>query len=221
MRVAAIVPAFNEQERVLPVVEESLHHVERVFVVDDGSDPVHRAIFSKLPSGTTVLRHRINLGKGAAMTTGIAAAQRAGFEAVVLLDSDGQHRPDEIPKLLGALEQRNLDIVFGARRINKRMPLMMRLGNRFFTMATFALFHIYLSDTQSGFRAFRTSAFDKLAWESPRYAAETEMVVNAGKHSLRYAEVPISTIYHDKYKGTTVFDGMRIFIDMLLWRISA
>lgn len=205
----------------LPVVHDALRYVEHVIVVDDGSGERNRSMFERLPKqGVTVVRHRINLGKGAALKTGAQVAQLRGAEVIVFLDSDGQHRPKDIPRLVAPIEARGLDIVFGSRRINRTMPWMMRVGNHFFSIATNLLFRIWVSDTQSGFRAFRAAALAQLDWGSPRYAVETEMIVNAGKHRLRYAEVEIQTIYHDKYKGTTVFDGLRIFIDMLLWRLS-
>jgi len=98
------------------------------------------------------------------------------------------------------------------------MPFVARFGNIFLTKSINLMFGIQVSDTQSGFRALRTAVYPKLAWRSPRYAVETEMVVNTGKNNLRYAEVPISTIYLNGYKGTTVLDGLRIFINMLSWK---
>jgi len=219
-RITAIIPAFNEHERIVPIVDEAKRYVNEVIIVDDGSDEDSYRFLETLKDRTIVLRHRINLGKGSALRTGIAAAIARHADVIVLMDADGQHKPSDIPRLVEALEEKQVDIVFGSRKIGGSMPAAMRLGNHFFSVATNLLFRIYVSDTQSGFRAFRAAVYPKLEWQSPRYAAETEMVVNAGKHRLRHCEVPIDTIYHDKYKGTTVFDGIRIFLSMLLWRFS-
>ena len=219
-RITAIIPAWNEHERIVPVVDETKQHVDEIIIVDDGSDEDSRRFLETLKDRAVVLRHRINLGKGSALRTGITAAIARGADVIVVMDADGQHRPGDIPRLVGALDGKQVDVVFGSRRIGGSMPAAMRLGNHFFSVATNLLFRIYVSDTQSGFRAFRSSVYPKLEWRSPRYAAETEMIVNAGKHHLRYCEVPIDTIYHDKYKGTTVFDGIRIFCSMLMWRLS-
>lgn len=219
-RVAVIIPALNERERILPIVEEAGRYAQDVIIVDDGSDDQSRRFLDGLKDRATVLRHRINLGKGSALRTGIAAAIARGADTIVVMDADGQHKPSDIPRLVGALTEKQVDIVFGSRHIGGSMPTAMRVGNHFFSVVTNLLFRIYVSDTQSGFRAFRSAVYPKLEWHSPRYAAETEMIVNAGKHHLRYCEVTIDTIYHDKYKGTTVFDGLRIFLNMLLWRLS-
>lgn len=220
-RTAAVIPAYNEQQHHLAsVVERTARFVDEVFVVDDGSDARFLSLYRQLASHARVLRHRINLGKGAALRTGAQAAITSGAQIVVFLDADGQHDPEDIPRLVKKLINDKLDIVFGSRQIGRDMPLMMMLGNKFFSIATSLLFGIYLSDTQSGFRAFRSAIYPKLAWRSPRYAVEIEIVVNAGKHKLRFGEVDVQTIYHDKYKGTTVFDGIRIFINMLVWRFT-
>ncbi len=218
--ITVIIPAFNERERIVPIVDEAKRYVHEVIIVDDGSDDGSRRFLDGLTDRALVLRHRINLGKGCALRTGITAAIARGADVIVMMDADGQHKPSDIPRLVGALEEKDVDVVFGSRRINSSMPTAMRLGNHFFSIATNLLFRIFVSDTQSGFRAFKAAVYPKLEWQSPRYAAETEMIVNAGKHHLRYCEVLIDTIYHDKYKGTTVFDGLRIFANMLMWRIS-
>ncbi|MDP2717890.1 MAG: hypothetical protein Q8P02_04055, partial [Candidatus Micrarchaeota archaeon] len=75
-------------------------------------------------------------------------------------------------------------------------------------------------DTQSGFRAFRASAWPKLRWESDRYAVSSEIVKNIGLHRLCFKEVPIKTIYNEKYKGTSVFDGLKIGARMIWWKIA-
>ncbi|MFH1822852.1 MAG: glycosyltransferase family 2 protein [Patescibacteria group bacterium] len=135
------------------------------------------------------------------------------------MDSDGQHKPEDISRFIEKLEKDNLDIVFGSRRIGKDMPLVMMLGNKFLSLSLSLLFKIYISDTQSGFRAIRSSVYPKIKWNSTRYAVETEMIVNASKNKLKFGEIEIQTIYRDNYKGTTIFDGLRIFYNILMWRI--
>ncbi|MFH0829361.1 MAG: glycosyltransferase family 2 protein [Candidatus Kerfeldbacteria bacterium] len=220
MKTWVVIPAFNEKDRILPIAKEALRYCDGMIIVDDGSDEGSRQILSTVPPEVRVLRHRINLGKGIALRTGARAAIQLGADIVVFMDSDGQHKPKDIPRFIEKIETGNVDIVFGARHIGGEMPIAMRIGNYFFSIATKLLFGIFLSDTQAGFRAFRSTVFEKIMWRSPRYAAETEMVVNAGKHHLRFCEIPIDTVYHDKYKGTTVIDGLRIFINMLIWRFS-
>ena len=220
MKTAAIIPAFNERGRLLPVVEGALRFVDHVIVVDDGSSDSSRAFYRHLPPTVIVLFHRTNLGKGAALKTGALKARLLGVDVIIFMDADGQHNPEDIPHFLERLDEDQADIVFGSRRMSRDMPSILRFGNHFLSLTISTLFHVYVSDTQSGFRAFRSTAYEVLEWESPRYAVEAEMIVNTGKHHLRYSEIEIQTIYHDKYKGTTVFDGLRIFLTMLLWRFT-
>lgn len=219
MKTAAIIPAFNEVEHIAAVVTAAGQYVDEVIVVDDGSA---KPLKQYLPDDKKIiyLRHRINLGKGAAMNTGAQYAARHGIEAIVFMDADGQHEPREITNLLRPLAENKADIVFGFRTFKKDMPLIAKLGNIFLTKMLSWLFRITISDTQSGFRALKVSAYSKLKWNSPRYAAETEMIVNTGKYHIRWAEVPIKTIYLNKYRGMTVLDGMRIFINMISWRLQ-
>ncbi len=219
MKTFAIIPALNEYIRMPSVLDQVLQFVDGVIIVDDGSG---QPLQETLPKRERVkfVRHEINLGKGAAMTTGVAAARNLGVEAVVFLDADGQHDPREIPLLVQPLREGRADIVFGARSFHKDMPWVAKIGNIFLTTMLSWLFHIKVRDTQSGFRAFRIASYPQLRWQSPRYAVETEMLVNAGKHHVPWAEVSIRTIYLDGYRGTTVLDGIKIFINMLAWRLQ-
>ena len=213
-----VIPVLNEGTRLPAVVAEVQKYITNVIIVDDGSNEKNAELIAQLKDRATVLRHSINLGKGAAMRTGVEAAIAQGAEVIVLMDGDGQHKASDVPQLLQKLDRKDLDIVFGSRTIGKDMPLVMMLGNKFLSLCSSFLFGLYVSDTQSGFRAFRARAYTALRWDSSRYAVETEMIANAAKHKLRTGEVQVQTVYHDDYKGTTVIDGLRIFTSMLRWK---
>lgn len=217
MKSIAIIPALNEHQRLQAVAREALKYVDQVVIVDDGSSQPLGAVMEQNPR-LRVLRHVINLGKGAAMKTGVQWALTHGFEVAVFVDADGQHNPAEIPRLLAPIESGEKRIVFGVRQFHHTMPLVARAGNIFLSKSLGFLFGIKVRDTQSGFRAMALRSYDALCWRSPRYAVETEMIVNAGKHHVPYAQVSIETIYYDKYKGTTIIDGIRIMINMITWR---
>ena len=217
MKVIAIVPGYNEARNIAPVVRKVMGYVDEVLVVDDGSaDDTARVAAA---AGATVLRHIVNCGKGAALTTGCEYAIGKGADAIVAIDADGQHDPAEIPKFLKAL--RNSDIVFGYRKLSREMPLELRFGNWFISTATWVLFRIRIYDTLCGFRAFTAAAYKKLKWTSSDYSVESEMIANAGKHRLKFRQVGIATIYLDRYKGKTMFDGMKIVLSMLWWKIRS
>ena len=100
------------------------------------------------------------------------------------------------------------------------MPYILRFGNWFINKMVAKLYGIELHDTQSGYRAFTADAYKKIRWNARDYSMESEMISRVGRHKLRYKEVPIKTIYGDKYKGTTVLDGIRIVTKLMMWRVS-
>ncbi|MBS3126423.1 glycosyltransferase family 2 protein [Candidatus Woesearchaeota archaeon] len=215
-KVWAIIPAYNEEASIRQVIEKAMDYAENIIVVDDGS-----ADKTSLAAGKTkahVLKHVVNLGKGAALKTGCDYALRQGAEAMVVLDADAQHDPSEIPKFVAQLEAH--DIVFGYRKYNKAMPWILKFGNKAINSATRILYGIRLQDTQCGYRAFTAEAYRKIRWQASDYSMESEMITRAGKNKLSYAEVPIETIYGNKYKGTTVLDGIKIVFNLLWWRWS-
>ncbi|MBS3128325.1 glycosyltransferase family 2 protein [Candidatus Woesearchaeota archaeon] len=210
-----IIPAYNEEKHMKDVLTKVKKINQQIVVIDDGSSDNTKRIAEEM--NVMVLHHKINLGKGAAIKTGCDFAFLNDAKYVVLMDADGQHKPEDIPTLLQALKDH--DIIFGSRKLNKHMPLMMRFGNWFITTLTQFLYGIKLHDTQCGFRVLTKKAYEQVRWEAKDYSMETEMIARAGKKRLRYQEVPIETIYLDKYKGTTVLDGIKIVMNMFFWKI--
>ena len=211
-----IIPAHNEEKRVGSVIKTVKKYVKNVVVVDDGSKDDTGKVANN--AGAFVLVHILNLGKGAAAKTGCDYALKKGAEKIILIDADGQHNPDEIPKFLEALKE--ADIVFGYRKIGKGMPFVFRMGNRFLSKAVRWLFGIKLKDTQCGYRAFRADVYLKIRWRARDYGMESEMIANVGKKHLRYKEIPIETLYLDRYKGTTILDGVKIALNLIKWRLT-
>ena len=219
MKTAVIIPAFNEESRISEVIKKTIDFADFIIVVDDGSGDNTYQVANKFEEKVIALKHKINLGKGAAMKTGCEAAQKKDADLIIFMDADGQHNPKDIPRFIKKFQENDYDIVFGSRKIGKDMPLVMMLGNKFLSISISLLFRLYISDTQSGFRAFKRDVYEKIKWSSNRYAVESEMIVNAAKSKLKVGEIEIATIYKDDYKGTTVLDGIRIFINLLIWRI--
>ena len=210
-----IIPAYNEQKHIGPVVKSAKSFVDNVVVVDDGSRDKTSEVAEK--SRVTVLKHVVNLGKGSALKTGCEYAIQKGAEKIISLDADGQHKPEQIPVFLNKLK--NKDVVFGYRTFDKKMPFVFRVGNSIINYMTKLIFGIELKDTQCGYRAFRVKAYRKIKWDSNDYRMESEMVVNTARHNLRYSELPIDTIYADRYKGTTFIDGIKITLNLLWWKL--
>ena len=210
-----VIPAHNEEKNIKDVVLGIKNYCENIVVVDDGSSDRTVEFTKKL--GVTVLEHVVNLGKGSALKTGCDFAVKKGAKIIIVMDADGQHNPKEIPNFLKALEEN--EIVFGYRGLNKNMPFVFRFGNSFINFIIHLLYGVQLKDSQSGYRAFTAETYRKIRWQAMDYSLESEMIAKVGKNHLKYAEIPIQTIYADKYKGTTFVDGIKIVLKMFLWRL--
>lgn len=211
-----VMPCYNEEKHIEKSIDDVLKYSNNIVVVDDGSKDRTVELASKKTEH--VLKHIVNLGKGAALKTGADYAISKGAKQLVFIDSDGQHEAKEIPNFENALS--DCDIVFGARKLNKNMPGIFRFGNFVLSSMIYLFFNVNLSDTQSGYRAMTAEAYKKIKWKSTDYSVESEMIANAGKNKLKYKEVCINTIYHDRYKGTTIVDGMKIMLKMIFYKIS-
>jgi glycosyltransferase involved in cell wall biosynthesis len=212
----AVIPAYNEEKSIRNIINETKKYVSNIIVVDDGSKD--NTFEDAKKQGVIVLKHIINLGKGAALKTGCDYAIRHGASKIIVLDADAQHEPSQIPDFLNELK--DADVVLGYRKLSKDMPFVLKLGNWFINRMTKLLYGIKLHDTQCGYRAFTSRAYKKIRWRASNYSMESEMVANIGKRGLRYREVPIKTIYTDKYKGTTIMDGIKIVCNLFWWRLS-
>ncbi len=210
-----VIPAHNEETRIGEVLKKVKNYVNQIIVVDDGSKDNTTKLVKEL--GVISLRHITNLGKGAALKTGCDYAIKKGAKKIIVLDADGQHEPKLIPDFINALKENNL--VFGYRIPSKKMPFIFRTGNFAIDKITQYLYGIKIRDTQSGFRAFTTETYKKIRWEANDYSMESEMIARAGKNKIKYTEIPITTIYGDKYKGTTILDGAKIALNLIKWKL--
>lgn len=215
-KIIAIIPAYNEEKHIEEIINRAKKYVDRVIVVDDGSTD---STYKKSKSADIILRHAVNLGKGAALKTGFITALKNNADIIITLDADGQNNPEDIPIFIEALEKHNADIVVGARKLNKNMPVVFRIGNWGLRKIFQALFSVKVNDSQSGFRAVRADIYPMIKWQSTNYSVEAEMLANAGRNNLKCIEVPIATKYLNRYKGTTIIDGINIFIQMVIWRL--
>jgi glycosyltransferase involved in cell wall biosynthesis len=188
-----------------------------VIVADDGS-PDDTAVIARR-NGAIVVRHIVNLGAGAALRTGTEAAIRLGADLVVHMDADGQHPPTDLPRLIQPLLN-GADAATAIRSFRRPMPWVLIAGNYALSLAMRTLFSIRNPDTQCAYRAFWARCWPALKWRSADYAFASEMLVRGHRHGITWAVVPIATIYLDRYKGTGIADGLRIFRKLLVWRVA-
>jgi glycosyltransferase involved in cell wall biosynthesis len=220
MKIAVVLPVFNEEKKISDVLDTLSKIKLPIFLVDDGStDKTLEIIKNKTGTKSTLVSHKINLGKGSAMRTGAELAFNRGFEAVIFMDSDGQHSPKDLSKFVEKLKTGKYDIVLGSRNLHHGVPLIRFLGNKSASVLISVLFGIYVSDILSGFRAVTYRGYKKMNIESSGYGIETEIIVKMSKYKLKNCEIPIETIYHDKHKGVTILDSLSILFDVFRWRI--
>ena len=215
-KIFAVIPAYNEEKHINQVVKKTKKYVDMVVVVDDSSKDKTGERAKK--AGAVVLRHLVNLGKGAALKTGCDYAVKNKADVMIAIDADAQHDPNEIPNFLEGMEKH--DVALAYRKLNKDMPFILRIGNFFINKTITFLYGISIRDSQCGYRAFTSEAYKKLRWKASDYSMESEMIAKIGKHKLSYTEIPIATIYSDKYKGTTVLDGVKIVFNLLFWKLN-
>jgi len=221
MNYKVVIPVLNESKYIKKLLEKfPKKHIQNLIFVDDGSRDKTIEIIREFDPKITVLSHKINLGKGRSLETGALKAIQTNADVIVFMDGDLQHRPEDIDRFLKEFQKDpDLKIAFGARSIGRHMRFAPFFGNKLLTVSINLLFKYLLNDTQCGFRAFKSDIFDKIRWTAAGYAAETEMIINAGKHQLKYVEVPIDTIYLENYKGTSFIDGIIIMFKIISWRL--
>jgi glycosyltransferase involved in cell wall biosynthesis len=188
-------PAYNEDRFIGTMVLKARKYAARVIVVDDGSTD-GTAEISRM-AGADVITHPENRGKGAAIQSIINEAKQDMPDVLIVLDADGQHNPDEIPRLVQAVLD-GYDLVIGSRKLAKKsIPSYRRVGQRVLLFSTRFLTRKKITDSESGFRAFSQRAIAELELTQQGFAVETEMIAVAEEKNLKVTEVPITV----QYKG--------------------
>lgn len=211
----AVIPTYQNAKTLLKVVADVHRVVDTVFVVDDGSNDGTAALLDKATGNERpekVLTHPKNCGKGAALKTGLTYARQQGFRYAVTVDADGQHRADDIPALLKAVEEEPDALAIGSRGLqHENMPAKSTFANRFSNF-WFALQTLQrLPDTQSGLRVYPLRCLHGLRWMSARYEAELTLLVFSAWAGVKLLPVPVSVYYPPRDQRVTHFRPGRDF----------
>jgi len=213
---AAVIPAYNAAHHLTAVIDRVARHVRRewIVVIDDGSADETRAVAVK--AGAMVVSHPHNLGKGAAIRTGLAKAQELGPAFAILLDADGQHNPDEIPSFVERQRATGADMVVGNRLVRSgNMPWLRKATNHVTSAVVSLLALRRVPDSQNGYRLVRLAHFRKFPLTTSRYEIESEMIIRAGRAGGRIASVPVQTIYGDERSFINPFVDTGRFLRMV------
>ena len=217
MRIIAGLPMYNEEETIGTIVTKVLDYVDEVVCVDDGSSDSSARIAESC--GAIVHRHRVNRGYGGALKSLFAKAREMNADALIILDSDGQHEPSDIPKLLKPILDGEAEFVIGSRFVagggSEDMPAYRRLGIKVITAASNLSSDLEIQDTQSGFRAFSKLAIERLRFDSEGMELSLEMLEDAHEKDLTIQEIP-TVIRYDVPKGSN-FTALSHGFTVLAW----
>jgi glycosyltransferase involved in cell wall biosynthesis len=210
-RVAAVIPAYQEENHVAEVARRARAQLEHVLVVDDGSTDATAERARR--AGVDVIVHPQNRGKGESIKTGMRYWLDHGMDYVVLLDADGQHLPEEIVRFIDAAGQNNVKIFVGTRMNDvTSMPLVRRVVNRYMSDKISRACGQHIPDTQCGFRMLHRDVIPELLGGTNRFDYETEMLIIASRNGHRIAAVPITTVYSDEVSSIhPLRDTLRFF----------
>ncbi|MHA2314668.1 MAG: glycosyltransferase family 2 protein [Candidatus Hermodarchaeia archaeon] len=197
MKVCCIIPAYQESRAIDQVIRIAQKYCSHVVVVDDGSTDNTGKIAQD--NGATVLRHPTNLGKGAALRTGFDYTVKKQYDIMITLDGDLQHNPHSIPRFLDKIKQ-GYDIIVGSRyqTQSEDMPFARKLSNLITTTVLRVFFKVPVTDSQSGYRAFKRRVLETIPVRDNGFAAETEILIDAQRAGFLISEVPIATSYGDE-----------------------
>ncbi len=212
--IGVVIPAFNVEETIGSLIEDIITQgagPENIIVVNDGSFDKTGEIVGCFD--VTLVTHKKNLGKGAALKHGFEVARSKHINRVFTLDADGQHKAAEMNGFLK--DKDKFDMIIGFRYNMKSMPKLRQLVNRTTSLVVSLLADSHLVDVQCGFRFIDLAIFDRLILRTNNYQTESEMVIKAARLKYRIGSMPITTVY-DKEKS-----HIKPFIDTLRFLMMA
>ena len=194
MKIACI-PAYNEESHIENLIKSAKNHVDSVVVCDDGSTDNTANIAKN--AGAIVISHKTNKGYGASVISLFNYARENNVDAMITIDGDGQHNPDQIPLLLNTMSQHNVDVVIGSRFLNPNIeaPGYRQRGIKIITSTANYGTDLKVSDSQSGFRSYSKIAINAIHPTEEGMSVSTEILLKISNKGLSLAEVPITISY--------------------------
>jgi glycosyltransferase involved in cell wall biosynthesis len=214
---AAVIPAYQDEKHIGDIVRQTRERLDHVIVIDDGSSD--QTAQRAREAGAEVIVHDENRGKGEALKTGLGHLLDREVTWVSLLDSDGQHLPEEIDRFMAAAAAATRPSFFIGNRMNDLagMPFVRRIVNRYMSRRISRVCGQEIPDTQCGFRMLDRQLIPELLGGGHRFDYETEVLIIAGRKGYRIESVPITTVYTDQVsKIHPLRDAIRFF--KMMWR---
>lgn len=214
-----VIPAFNEENKIVEVINSlKKEGYSKIIIVDDGSKD--NTLKNAKSTSVEVLHHIINRGQGAALKTGIDYALDQGADIIVTFDSDGQHQPEDIPRMIKPIQEGKADIVLGSRFLDKNsnVPFFRKIFLKGGALLFKIFYGVRLTDSHNGLRALSRKAAQTIKITQDRMEHASEIIEQIGKHHLKYVEVPVTIKYTDYslQKGQRTSNAFKIFFKMIL-----
>ena len=197
MKITIGIPAYNEEKNIASIITKLKNITDSIIVCDDGSSDMTSEISKNL--GAIVISHKKNMGYGAAIRTIFQKSVELDSDILVTFDADGQHRVEDVNKIIQPLENNEADVVIGSRFLDNesKIPNYRKIGIKVITKVTNASLKKKLTDSQSGFRAYNKQALTQISPSEMGMGISTEILIKASNKGLRIAEIPITILYHD------------------------
>lgn len=211
MKTCVIIPAYNEAKAIEDLIKQINKHSLDVTVIDDGSTDNTSVIAKK--NNAVVLRNEKNQGKGASLVKGFHYALAEGYDAVICMDGDGQHLPEDIPNFVHAAENSKNMILIGNRmEETKTMPWIRIMTNKFMSWLISCVAKQNIPDSQCGFRLIKKELLEKLKLKTLKYEIESEVLIEAAHLGFTIESIPIKTVYQGEKSQINPFvDTIRFF----------
>jgi len=217
-----IIPCYNEAGIIRETIATVIEKGYSIIVVDDHSTDNTKELLKDV--ALIYIRHRLNMGQGAALQTGISVALKKGAEYLVTFDADGQHDVNDIDGMLQKLNERQLDIVLGSRFLpgaGGNVSALRMLLLKAACYLNYVFTGILLTDAHNGLRVMNRHAAKSIHLKENRMAHATEILTEIKKHGLKFGEFPVHIHYsgYSKKKGQSLLNSIRIFFDLVLNKI--
>ena len=195
MKITIGIPAYNEEKNIALIITKLKKITDSIIVCDDGSSDMTAEISKNL--GATVISHRKNMGYGVAINSIFQKCKEMNTDLLVTFDADGQHRVEDIQKVIEPIKNNDADLVIGSRFLDKKsdVPNYRKIGIKVITQLTNASIKKKLTDSQSGFRAYNRQVLSQISPSDVGMGSSTEILINSSSKGWRIVEVPITILY--------------------------
>ena len=195
MKITIGIPAYNEEKNIASIIIKLKKITDSIIVCDDGSSDMTSDISKNL--GAIVITHKKNMGYGVAINSIFQKAKELNIDLLVTFDADGQHRVEDIEKVVEPIKNNAADLVIGSRFLDKKsnVPNYRKIGIKVITKITNASIKKKLTDSQSGFRAYNKQVLSQISPSDIGMGISTEILIKSSSKGLRIMEVPVTILY--------------------------